>query len=134
LRTVFLHTFFTGSSLCAAYSNKVYRHGLFFWLIRIRGKKNLANYFVILIYQSKKSRLWIRIHLIRIQIQHFRLNTDPDPGFWWPKIEKNLELKKKYFFFKSKTTIYLSLGLHLVTAEAFSSQKRTSSTSKHEIS
>jgi hypothetical protein len=23
----------------------------------------------------------IRIHLIRIRIQHFRLNTDPDPGF-----------------------------------------------------
>ncbi len=26
------------------------------------------------------SGLWIRIHLIRIRIQHFRLNTDPDPG------------------------------------------------------
>ncbi len=23
----------------------------------------------------------IRIHLISIRIQHFRLNTDPDPGF-----------------------------------------------------
>ncbi len=51
----------------------------------------------------------IRIHLIWIRIQHFRLNTDPDPGFWWPKIEKNLQLK---FFFWSKTTIYLILGLH----------------------
>ncbi len=39
------------------------------------------------------------------------------------------------FFLLSKTTIYLSLGLHDVqlTKEAFSSQKRTSSTSKHEI-
>jgi hypothetical protein len=42
----------------------------------------------------------------------FRLNTDPDPirtpgGFWWPKIEKDLQLKKNW----SKTS-YLSLGLH----------------------
>jgi hypothetical protein len=39
---------------------------------------------------------------------------------------------------KSKTTIYLPLGLHkgrpsYGTEEAFSSQKRKSSTSKHEI-
>ncbi len=27
-----------------------------------------------------KTRLRIRIHFIRIRIQHFRLNTDPDPG------------------------------------------------------
>jgi hypothetical protein len=43
--------------------------------------------------------------------------------------------KKKNFGLK--TTIYLSLGLHKdvqATEEAFSSQKRTSSTSKHEIS
>ncbi len=58
--------------------------------------------------------LRIRIHFIRIRIQHFRLNTDPDPdpSFWWPEIEKNLQLKKKNIFFLSKTTIYLSLGLH----------------------
>ncbi len=32
----------------------------------------------------------IRIHWFRIQIRHFRLSTnpDPDPGFWWQKIEK----------------------------------------------
>ncbi len=34
-----------------------------------------------------------RIHFIRIRIQHFWLNTDPDPGFWY-------------------ATIYLALGLH----------------------
>jgi hypothetical protein len=30
----------------------------------------------------------IRIHLIQIRIQNFRLNTDtvPDPAFLWPKI------------------------------------------------
>jgi hypothetical protein len=63
-----------------------------------------------------------RIHLmqIRIRIQHCRLNTDPDSIFWG-----------------SKNTIYLSLGLHTglqATEEPFSSQKRTSSTSKHENS
>ncbi len=31
---------------------------------------------------------------------------------WWPKIGKNVQLKKKLYFFGSKTTIYLSLGLH----------------------
>jgi hypothetical protein len=36
------------------------------------------------------------IHFIRIRIRHCRLNTDQDPGFWWPKMEK----------------IYLSLRLH----------------------
>ncbi len=54
--------------------------------------------------------LCIRSHVIRILIQHFRLNTDPDPGFWWQKSEQNLQLKKTVFW--SKTTIYLSLGLH----------------------
>jgi hypothetical protein len=29
--------------------------------------------------QKEKPGLRIRIHLIRIRIQHFRLNTDPDP-------------------------------------------------------
>jgi hypothetical protein len=28
---------------------------------------------------NKKAEFWIRIHLTRIRIQHFRLNTDPDP-------------------------------------------------------
>jgi hypothetical protein len=39
--------------------------------------------------------------------------------------------------FGSKSAIYLSLGLHKglqVTGEAFSPQKKTSNTSKHEIS
>jgi hypothetical protein len=46
---------------------------------------------------------------------------------------------KKCNLFGSKTAIYLFLGLHkgrprYCTTEAFSSQKRTSSTSKHENS
>ncbi len=53
----------------------------------------------------------IRIHLIRIWIQHFRLITYPDPGFWWPNIFKSLQLKKYIFWIK--TTIYLSLGLQI---------------------
>ncbi len=36
-----------------------------------------------------------------------------DPGFRWPKIKKNLQLKKHSNIFGSKTTIYLSLGLHI---------------------
>ncbi len=27
----------------------------------------------------------IRICCFRVRIQHFRLNTNPDPGVWWPK-------------------------------------------------
>ncbi len=47
-----------------------------------------------------KSWLRIRIHFIRIriQLQHFRLNTDPDPiriqGFNDQKLKKKLLLKK----------------------------------------
>jgi hypothetical protein len=56
----------------------------------------------------------IRIHLMRIRIQHFRLNTDPDSdpsrnqGFDDPKIEKidpkieKFTVKKIYFFLYQK--------------------------------
>jgi hypothetical protein len=83
--------------------------------------------------------LRIRIHLIRIQ--HSSLNTDPDPdpiriqGLDDQKLKKFKAEKKFTFFYQ--TTIYLSLGIHKerqITEEAFSPQKRTSSTSKHEIS
>jgi hypothetical protein len=85
--------------------------------------------------------LRIRVHLIQFRIQHFRLNADPDPDpiriqdFDDQKWRKKLQLGKKSKIFLSKTTIYISLGLPnniQVTEEAFSSQKRTSSTSKHE--
>ncbi len=61
--------------------------------------------------------LRIRIHFIWFRIQHFRLNTNPDPdpiriqGFTDQKLEKNYSWKKKFW---SKTAIYLSLGLHKV--------------------
>ncbi len=42
-------------------------------------------------------------------------NADPNPvpdlGFWWPKIEKNLQLEILYLLFWTKSAIYLSLGL-----------------------
>ncbi len=65
----------------------------------------------------KKTVFRILIHWAQIRIQHFRLNTnldpDPDPGFWWLNIEKNLQLKKIWIlFFWSKIAIYLSLGHH----------------------
>ncbi len=42
----------------------------------------------------QKAVFRIRLPLMRIQIwiQRFRLKTDPDPGFWWPKIERNRQL------------------------------------------
>jgi len=40
--------------------------------------------------------LRIRIHFIRIRNQHFRLNTNPDPGLYWPKIGKKFQLKKNH--------------------------------------
>jgi hypothetical protein len=40
----------------------------------------------------------IHIHLIGIRIQHFRLNTDPDPGFDDQKLEKFTAGKKFKFF------------------------------------
>ncbi len=64
--------------------------------------------------------LRIRIHFIRVR--RFRLNTNPDPepirfririkGFNDQKLKKKLQLKKIKFFFGSKTTSYLFLGLH----------------------
>jgi hypothetical protein len=54
------------------------------------------------------------------------------------KNNKKFKAENIFIFVGSKTTIYLSLGASIkdvqVTKEAFSSQKRTSSTSKHEIS
>jgi hypothetical protein len=52
------------------------------------------------------------------------------------KFKKKLQLKKNLIF-SDQTTLYLSLGLQIkdvqATEEAFSPQKRTSSTSQHEI-
>jgi hypothetical protein len=54
----------------------------------------------------------------RIRIHHFRLNTDPHqvPGFWWPKIEKNLQLQKKSDNFFSVVAIYPQASLKDVQA------------------
>ncbi len=70
---------------------------------------------------------------IRIRIQS---GSNPDPRFWWPEIEKKLQLKKKLFFFYQKlkfTYPWASKKYAQAIKEAFSSQKRTSNTSKHEI-
>ncbi len=76
--------------------------------------------------------LRIRIHLIRM-IQHFTLN--PDPEFDEQKLKKNLQLKK--IFLWSKTTIYLSLGLHKGRPSyrrSLQLSKERSSNLQHEIS
>jgi hypothetical protein len=62
--------------------------------------------------------------------------SNPDPGFWWPKFKK-FTAKKNLIFFWSKNATYLfqaSIMDVQASGEAFSPQKRTSSTSKHEIS
>ncbi len=38
-----------------------------------------------LLTNSRLQCFGFRIHWFRILTQHFRLNTDLDPGFWWPK-------------------------------------------------
>jgi hypothetical protein len=76
---------------------------------------------------------------IWIRIQHFRLNTDPDPiwiqGFDDQKIEKNLQLNKKNFWIKNFNLPIQ--GLHKGRPDyrrSLQISKRTSITSKHEIS
>ncbi len=59
-----------------------------------------------------KSVFRIRIHLFRIRIQHLRLNTDPDPGFWWSKNWKKIYIKKIFWYYFIKNCNYLSLGIH----------------------
>jgi hypothetical protein len=86
----------------------------------------------------------IRIDLmrnrIRIRIQHYFLLRiripDPDPGFDDLKLKK-ITAEIFFFFFWSKTTIYLSLGLHKGRPSyrrSLQPSKKTSSTSKHENS
>ncbi len=74
------------------------------------------GYRVPLILDTVYPGLRIRIHFIRTRIQHFRLNTDPDPDPVWIQGFNDQKLKKnysgKFFFLLSKTTIYLFLGLH----------------------
>jgi hypothetical protein len=38
--------------------------------------------------EASKPVFWIRIKRVRIRIQHFRLYTDPNPGFDNQKLEK----------------------------------------------
>ncbi len=74
-----------------------------------------------LLFFFNKTGLRIRFHFIRIRIRHFRLNTDPEPdtdpdpiriqGFNDKKLYKKITAEKNNFF-GSKTSIYLSLGLH----------------------
>jgi hypothetical protein len=69
----------------------------------------------------------------------FFLIANPDPGsgsrVWWPKIEK-IYSWKLIFIFLIKNCHLLILGLHKgrPATDAFSPQKTTSSTSKHENS
>ncbi len=61
--------------------------------------------------------------------------SNSDPGFWWSKIEEEkIQLKIFFSFFDQKMHYMYPLGSGYdvqATGEAFSPQKRTSSTSKH---
>ncbi len=76
----------------------------------------------------------IRIHWvqIRIRIQHFRLNSDPDQSgstvLMRAKIEKYLQLKIFFYIIWSKILMYLSLGLHKGRPDC----RRSFQPSKHE--
>jgi hypothetical protein len=51
---------------------------------------------------------------------------DPDPGFWWPEIDKNLQVKIFITILWSKIALYLFLGIHKgrpTTEEAYIPQK-----------
>jgi hypothetical protein len=68
---------------------------------------------------------------IRIRIQHFFLIADPDPGFDDLKLKKIDSWKFNVYFLDQKIAIYLFLASikdAQATGEAFSPQKRTSST------
>ncbi len=55
--------------------------------------------------------------------------------FWWPKMENNLQRTKIWYFSDQKLQFtYPSIKDVQATGEAFNSQNRISSTSKHEIS
>ncbi len=76
--------------------------------------------------------------LIPLRIQHFKLNSDPnqDSRFWWPKIEKIYSWKKLILFWSKLQFNYpqVCIKTSKLTGQTFSPQKRTSSTSKHDIS
>ncbi len=64
----------------------------------------------------------------------FRLNTDPDPIRIQGFDDQNIQLKKMFGSKPKFTYPQASIKYEQVTEEAFSSQKRTSSTSKHKNS
>ncbi len=67
----------------------------------------LIRFLVIYLLHSSKPGLRIRINFIRIRIQHFRLNTDPDPvpirvqGFNDQKLKKITVENKKNILIKN---------------------------------
>jgi hypothetical protein len=75
---------------------------------------------------------WIRIHSDTNLDPAFQVNPDPirNQGFDDQKLKKKIQLKFFFIFLKSK----LQFKGVLATGENFSHQKRTSSTSKNEIS
>ncbi len=79
--------------------------------------RNISSYWYTLIqFMNNSNEQWLGsvryrygIHWVLIRIQHFWLNgTDPDPGFWWPKIEKKYSWKKIYIFLIKNCNLLLA--------------------------
>ncbi len=108
------------------------------WIVQI---KNLIIWKLIILldkFSISESKFWIWIHWF--QIQHFRLNTylgpDPDPILIQSFDDPENGKKFDNFFIENCNLLILWPFIKDVqaTGEAFSSQKRTSSTSENEIS
>jgi hypothetical protein len=70
---------------------------------------------------------------IKPQLTKLSQIPDTDPRFWWPKIEKKLQLEKKWKKLDQKLQFAYPIKDVQATEEAFTTQKRTSSTSKHDF-
>ncbi len=78
------------------------------WLVLCRFA---LEYCIISAEEKPVFRIWI--HWFRIRIQHFKLNTDPDPDLIPPRVLMtknwtNLQLKKNWYFFCQKLQLTYS--------------------------
>ncbi len=69
--TYYFTQYFYSSSICLTVYTRMYT----VWM-----KNQVIGYKVLPVLKNSPV-FWIRVHCVRIRIQHFRLNTDLDPGF-----------------------------------------------------
>ncbi len=52
-----------------------------------------------------QKQFWIRLKAVRKRMgayQCFKSRSNPDPGFWWPKLKKKITVEKIWYFFYKK--------------------------------